>query len=63
MTLGDMGADVVRLEEPGRGDESRAARPPLHGGESPYFLTINRSNPLSVKGYADPFRCWLQREG
>lgn len=43
MTLADMGADVVKLEEPGRGDESRAFGPPFHGGESPYFLSINRN--------------------
>ena len=38
MTLADMGADVIKIEEPGRGDESRAFGPPFHGGESPYFL-------------------------
>ena len=43
MTLADMGADVVKLEEPGSGDESRAFGPPFHGGESPYFLSINRN--------------------
>ena len=43
MSLADMGADVVKLEEPGRGDESRAFGPPFHGGESPYFLSINRN--------------------
>ena len=43
MTLADMGADVVKIEEPGRGDESRAFGPPFHGGESPYFLSINRN--------------------
>ena len=43
MSLADMGADVVKLEEPGRGDESRSFGPPFHGGESPYFLSINRN--------------------
>ena len=43
MTLADMGADVIKLEEPGRGDESRAFGPPFLGGESPYFLSINRN--------------------
>lgn len=43
MTLADMGADVVKLEEPGRGDEARGFGPPFHGGESPYFLSINRN--------------------
>ena len=43
MTLGDMGADVIKIEEPGRGDESRSFGPPFQGGESPYFLSINRN--------------------
>ena len=43
MTLGDMGADVVKIEEPGRGDESRAFGPPFLGGEAPYFLSVNRN--------------------
>ena len=43
MTLGDMGADIVKIEEPGRGDESRAFGPPFLGGESPYFLSVNRN--------------------
>jgi formyl-CoA transferase len=43
MSLGDMGADVVKIEEPGRGDESRAFGPPFLGGESPYFLSVNRN--------------------
>ena len=33
MNLADMGADVVKIEEPGRGDESRAFGPPFLGGE------------------------------
>ena len=43
MNLADMGADVVKLEEPGRGDESRAFGPPFRGGESPYYLSVNRN--------------------
>ena len=43
MTLGDLGADVIKIEEPGRGDESRAFGPPFQGGESPYFLSVNRN--------------------
>ena len=38
-----MGADVVKIEEPGRGDESRAFGPLFLGGESPYFLSVNRN--------------------
>lgn len=43
MMLGDMGADVIKVEAPGRGDESRAFGPPFHGGESPYYLSVNRN--------------------
>lgn len=43
MLLGDLGADVIKLEQPGRGDETRAWGPPFVGGESPYFWTANRN--------------------
>lgn len=42
MMLADMGADVIKLEPPGKGDESRAWGPPFLNGESAYFLSINR---------------------
>jgi formyl-CoA transferase len=43
MLLGDLGADVVKVEEPGRGDESRTYGPPFQAGESAYFLSVNRN--------------------
>ena len=43
MMLGDMGAEVIKIEEPGRGDEARAFGPPFQGGESPYYLSVNRN--------------------
>ncbi len=43
MQLGDLGADVVKIEEPGRGDESRSYGPPFLNGESAYFLSVNRN--------------------
>ena len=43
MLLGDFGADVVKVEEPDRGDESRTYGPPFQGGESAYFLSVNRN--------------------
>lgn len=43
MALGDLGADVIKVEEPGVGDDSRHWGPPFQGGESAYFLSCNRS--------------------
>jgi crotonobetainyl-CoA:carnitine CoA-transferase CaiB-like acyl-CoA transferase len=43
MQLGDLGADVVKIEEPRRGDEARSYGPPFLGGESAYFLSVNRN--------------------
>jgi formyl-CoA transferase/CoA:oxalate CoA-transferase len=41
-TLAGMGADVVKVEEPGVGDEARHWGPPFFGGDSAYFFTMNR---------------------
>jgi formyl-CoA transferase len=41
--LGDLGADVIKVEEPGSGDGTRAWGPPYAGGESAYFLAANRN--------------------
>jgi crotonobetainyl-CoA:carnitine CoA-transferase CaiB-like acyl-CoA transferase len=41
--LGDLGADVVKLERPGRGDDARAWAPPWWGSESSTFLSLNRN--------------------
>jgi len=43
MFLGDLGADVVKVEQPGVGDDTRGWGPPFAGGESAYFLSINRN--------------------
>src|SRR6516164_6325260 len=43
MQLGDLGADIVKIEEPGEGDEARRFGPPFQGGESAYFLSVNRN--------------------
>ena len=43
MLLGDLGADVVKVERPDGGDDTRAWGPPWHGDASTYYLTINRN--------------------
>jgi crotonobetainyl-CoA:carnitine CoA-transferase CaiB-like acyl-CoA transferase len=42
MSLGDMGAEVIKIEEPGKGDDTRGW-PPFAGGEATYFLSVNRN--------------------
>jgi crotonobetainyl-CoA:carnitine CoA-transferase CaiB-like acyl-CoA transferase len=43
MMLGDLGADVIKIENPGTGDDTRAWGPPFVGTESAYFLGVNRN--------------------
>lgn len=43
MMLGDMGADIIKVEQPGSGDETRRFTPPTWNGESCYYLTSNRN--------------------
>ncbi len=43
MTLGDMGADVVKVEQPGQGDDTRSWGPPFVGPFSAYYLAVNRN--------------------
>ena len=43
MLLGDMGAEVIKIERPGTGDDTRAFGPPFQGGEAAYFLSVNRN--------------------
>jgi len=43
MTLGNLGADVVKVERPGSGDDTRHWGPPFVGGEAAYYLSCNSS--------------------
>ena len=42
MVLADLGADVLKVERPGYGDDTRSWGPPFHGKDATYFLSVNR---------------------
>jgi|SRR5271166_5886387 len=54
MLLGDLGADVIKVERPGFGDQSRSWGPPFVGTESAYFLAANRNKRSIALNYDDP---------
>ncbi len=54
MLLGDMGARVIKIERPGTGDDTRAWGPPFVGGESSYFLSINRNKESVALDFKHP---------
>jgi crotonobetainyl-CoA:carnitine CoA-transferase CaiB-like acyl-CoA transferase len=56
MLLGDLGADVIKVERPGIGDQTRSWGPPFLEGESAYFLSVNRNKrgiTLDIKSDED----------
>ncbi len=53
MLLGDFGADVIKVERPGTGDQSRGWGPPFVGAESAYFLATNRNKRSIALNYDD----------
>ena len=55
MMLGDLGADVIKVERPGSGDETRGWGPPFHeNGQSAYFLAVNRNKKSVAADLTQP---------
>ena len=54
MMLGDLGADVIKVERPGSGDETRGWGPPFAGGESAYYLSVNRNKRSIALDLSNP---------
>jgi crotonobetainyl-CoA:carnitine CoA-transferase CaiB-like acyl-CoA transferase len=54
MILGDLGAEIIKVEMPGTGDDTRQWGPPFVGGESAYFLSINRNKKSITLNLKNP---------
>src|SRR3981189_3232627 len=52
--LADLGADVIKVERPGQGDDTRGWGPPFLGNLSAYFLSCNRSKRSLTLDVAKP---------
>jgi crotonobetainyl-CoA:carnitine CoA-transferase CaiB-like acyl-CoA transferase len=62
MLLGDLGADVIKVERPDGGDDTRAWGPPYRGDEATYYLGLNRNKRSLALDLGDPGDLALARE-
>ena len=53
-TLADLGARVIKVERPGRGDDTRSWGPPWTGNSASYFESANRNKDVRIPCEADP---------
>src|SRR5947209_20583389 len=66
MQLGDLGAEVIKIERPGEGDDTRAFAPPYQGDQAAYFLSINRNKKsltLNMKSNPGKGILWRLADG
>ena len=54
MILGDLGATVIKVEQPGKGDDTRHFGPPYIAGESAYYLGLNRNKHSILIDFSTP---------
>src|SRR5579872_6673799 len=54
MMLGDMGATIIKVEQPGKGDDTRQFGPPYVAGESAYYLGLNRNKHSITLDFYNP---------
>jgi crotonobetainyl-CoA:carnitine CoA-transferase CaiB-like acyl-CoA transferase len=54
MMLADMGARVIKVEQPGKGDDTRGWGPPFVNGESAYFMSVNRNKESVTLDFKAP---------
>ena len=62
MQLGDMGADIIKIERPREGDDARSWGPPFLNGESLWFMSVNRNKRSVTLDYSTPEGAKILRE-
>src|SRR5258708_14671098 len=56
MILGDLGATIIKVEQPGKGDDTRSFGPPYIADESAYYLSLNRTKRNILHAVSTPER-------